>query len=186
MTRIITLERRVLTGSIPTMPEIYNLLTRHRLEWTARALGRYSKEIVLKFYASYVATLRSQINTRDSPAKWAPLKYVRVRGIKVDISLPSIRRYLCDENVDANRTPLTTEFDNWWQIVKYGQFLRETSLIETTKRWMALHLSINVEGADWVTEPKGAINKANLTFTTKFLWFIARHCLFPIAADNIF
>ena len=27
--------------------------------------------------------------------------------------------------------------------------------------------------------------KANLTFTTKFLWILVRHCLFPIAADNI-
>ena len=33
---------------------------------------------------------------------------------------------------------------------------------------MALHLSIDGEGADWVIEPKGAIKKANLTFTAKF------------------
>ena len=56
---------------------------------------------------------------------------------------------------------------------------------ETTKRWMGLHLSIDGEGADWVTEPKRAINKANLTFTAKFLWLIVRHCLSPTAADNI-
>ena len=46
MTRTLTLERRVLTGSLPTMPEIHNLFTRHRLEWTARPLGRYSEEMV--------------------------------------------------------------------------------------------------------------------------------------------
>ena len=34
-------------------------------------------------------------------------------------------------------------------------------------------------------EPKGAIKKANLTFTAKFLWLIVRHCLSPIAGDNI-
>ena len=56
---------------------------------------------------------------------------------------------------------------------------------ETTKRWMDLHLSVDEEGADSVTEPKGAIKKANLTFTAKFLWLIARHCLSPTAADNI-
>ncbi len=39
MTRTLTLERRVLTGSLPTMPEIHNLFTRHRLEWTTRSLG---------------------------------------------------------------------------------------------------------------------------------------------------
>ena len=50
---------------------------------------------------------------------------------------------------------------------------------------MALHLSVDGEGADWVTEPKEAIKKANLTFTAKFLWLIVRHCLSPTAADNI-
>ena len=51
--------------------------------------------------------------------------------------------------------------------------------------WMALHLSVDGEGADRVTEPKGAIKKANLTFTTKFLWLLVLHCLSPTAADNI-
>ena len=50
---------------------------------------------------------------------------------------------------------------------------------------MALHLSIDGEGADCVTEPKGAIKKANLTFTAKFLWLIVRQCLSPTGADNI-
>ncbi|XP_069142887.1 uncharacterized protein [Solanum lycopersicum] len=50
---------------------------------------------------------------------------------------------------------------------------------------MDLHLSINGESADWVTEPKGAIKKANLTFFAKFLWLLVRHCLSPTAADNI-
>ena len=68
MTQTLTLERRVLTGSLPTMPEIHNLFTRHRLEWTARPLGRYSEELVREFYASYVATLRSQIDRRAAPA----------------------------------------------------------------------------------------------------------------------
>ena len=50
---------------------------------------------------------------------------------------------------------------------------------------MALHLSVDGEGADWVTEPKGAIKRANLTFTAKFLWLLVLHCLSPTAADNI-
>ena len=50
---------------------------------------------------------------------------------------------------------------------------------------MALHLSVDGVGADWVTDPKGAIKKANLTFTAKFLWLIVRYCLPPTAADNI-
>ena len=57
MTRTLTWERRVLTGILPTMLEIQNLFTRHRLEWTAPPLGRYSEEMVREFYESYVATL---------------------------------------------------------------------------------------------------------------------------------
>ena len=82
------------------------------------------------------------------PAKQTILEHVRVRGIQVDISLLAIRRYLYDEDVDTTRTPLTVEFDYRWQIVIEGRFLRETSMRETTKRWMAQHLSIDREVAD--------------------------------------
>ena len=148
-------------------------------------MGRYSKEMVPEFYASYVATLRSEIDRRAAPAKQAPLETVRVRGEQVDISLPAIRQFLYGKGVDATRTPLTIEFDYRWKIVKDGQFLCEPSLRETTKRWMALHLSVDGEGVDWITEPKGAIKKANLTFTAKFLWLLVHHCLSPRAADSI-
>ncbi|TMW93418.1 hypothetical protein EJD97_011729, partial [Solanum chilense] len=104
---------------------------------------------------------------------------------RVNISLPAIRRYLYGKDIDANRTPLTPEFDFRWKIVKDGQFLREPFLRVTTKIWMALHLSVDREGADWVTKPKGAITKANLTFTAKFLWLIICHFISPMAADNI-
>ena len=87
------------------MPEIHNLFTRHRLESTARPLGRYSEEIVREFYASYVATLRSQIDRRAAPAKQAPLEQVRVQGLQVDISLPAIRLFLYGESIDATRAP---------------------------------------------------------------------------------
>ena len=63
--------------------------------------------------------------------------------------------------------------------------MREPLLRETTKRWMALHFSVDREGADWVTEPKRAIKKANMTFTMKFLWLIIRHCLSTTTTDNI-
>ena len=76
MTQTLTLERRVLTGSLPTMPEIHNLFTRHRLEWTACPLGRYSDEMVREFYTSYVVTLRSQIDRWTAPAKQSPLEQV--------------------------------------------------------------------------------------------------------------
>ena len=46
-----------------------------------------------------------------------------------------------------------------------------------------MHLSVDGEGADWVTELKGAIKKANLTFIAKFLWLLVPHCLSPTATD---
>ena len=113
-----------------------------------------------------MATLRSQIDRRVALAKQAPLEHVRVRGILIGISLLVIRRYLYSEYVDANRTPLTSEFDYQWKIVKDGQFLSEPSLKETTKRRMALHLSVDREGADWVTELKGDIK--NVLFANSF------------------
>ena len=96
------------------MSVIHNLFARYQLLWTARSLGPYSEELVREFYASYVDTLRSQIDRRAAPAKEAPPEHVPVRGIQVDISLPAIRRYLYGEDVDANRTPLTAEFDYQW------------------------------------------------------------------------
>ena len=105
------MERWVLTGSLPSMPEIHNIFTRHRLEWTAHPLGRYSEEVVREFYASYVATLQSQIDRRAAPVKQAPLEQVRVRGVQVDISLPAIRRFLYSESADATRTTYIIEFD---------------------------------------------------------------------------
>ena len=63
--------------------------------------------------------------------------------------------------------------------------MRDPSLRETTKKWIALLFSVDVEGADWVTEPKGSIKNAHLTFTSKFLWLIVHHCLSPKDADNI-
>ena len=56
---------------------------------------------------------------------------------------------------------------------------------ETTKRWIAQYLYVDGEAVDWVREPKGSINKANLTFTAKFLWLFVRHCLCPTTADTI-
>ena len=167
------------------MPEIHTLFTRHRLEWTARPLGHCSEEMVRECYTSYIETLRSQIDRLAAHTKQAPLEQVRILGITFDISLPAIRRILYGEGVDATRTPLTVVFDYRWQKKKDGQFLRGLSLRDTIKRWMALHQSVYGEGADWVTEPKGGISKANLTFTAKFFWMLIRYCLSPTAADNI-
>ena len=58
MARTITEERKVLTGSLHTVPEIHRLFNFHKCDWMARDPGTYSEEMVREFYASYAATLR--------------------------------------------------------------------------------------------------------------------------------
>ena len=58
-------------------------------------------------------------------------------------------------------------------------------MTETTKKWIAQHLSVDSAGADWVLDPKGSIKNTNLTFTAKFLWLLIRYCLSPTTADDI-
>ena len=93
-------------------------------------------------------TLRSQIDSPTFTTKQAPLEQVQIRRIQVDISLLSIHRYLYIQDVDANRTTLTAKCDYQWKTFKDCQFLREPSLRETTKRWMVLHLFVDVEDDD--------------------------------------
>ena len=121
----------------------------------------------------------------SNPSKQAPLDYIRVRGRRVDISLPTIRRFLYGADTDATRDLLTPEFDYRWKLIKEGHFQRNVGLRETTQRWIAHHISVDGEGAYWVLEPKGVIKKVNLTFTDKFIWLLVCHCLSPTAADNI-
>ena len=93
------------------MLSIDELLTRHHLEWTARDVGLYTEKMVREFYASYVATLRSLLDSRATLGKHAPLDYVRVHGKRVDISLSAICRYLYVMDVDATGIPINAEFD---------------------------------------------------------------------------
>ena len=53
----LTVEQRVLTGSLYIVPDVHALFTRHWLEWMDKCIGRYINEVVREFYASYVATL---------------------------------------------------------------------------------------------------------------------------------
>lgn len=105
MTRIRTVERRVLKGSLHAVHAIHALFTSHHLEWMARSVGRYSEELVREFYSSYITTLWESLDRRSNPAKQAPLSYVLVRGHQVDISLPTIHCFLYGTDIDASRAP---------------------------------------------------------------------------------
>ena len=88
-------------------------------------------------------------------------------------------------DVDATWTPLTAEFDYRWKLIKDGQFHCEPEVKDTTKWCISQCLFVNGKAAYLVWELKGSIKKDNLTFTTKFLWLLVRHCLSPTVADNI-
>ena len=135
-------------------------------------MGRYIKEMVREFYASYVETLLSRLDRQTNQAKHAPLDNVRVRGKRVDISLSAIRRFLHGEDIDATRTLLTTEYDYRWKVVKVYRFQHELDVRETSRKWIEQHLSLDGEAVYRVLEPKGSIKKSNLTFTSRFLWLL--------------
>ena len=47
-------------------------------------------------------------------------------------------------------------------------FQRIAEKKESTKRWLAQHLAVDVERDNWVLDPRGIIKKASLTFVAKF------------------
>ncbi|KAG5594966.1 hypothetical protein H5410_036198 [Solanum commersonii] len=66
MARLITEERRVLTGSLHTVPDIHRLFNLHKCDLMDRDPRTYSEDIVREFYASYDATLRGSISKPPS------------------------------------------------------------------------------------------------------------------------
>lgn len=122
MTRLVTVERKVLTGSLHTVPNVHGLFTHHRLEWMARSFGKFSEEIVQQFYVSYVTTLRCALGSRSKPARHDPLTSVLVRGFRVDISPITFPRFLYGTPTNTMWDPITLEFYYRWGLVKSDQF----------------------------------------------------------------
>ena len=101
-----------------------------------------------KFYASYRACLRGYLDRQSNPAKQEPLTHVRVLCRRVDISLPTIHRFLYGVDTNITRDPLNLEFDYCLKLIKEGHFQRDKVVRETTKRWIDQHISLDREGAD--------------------------------------
>ena len=94
ITQLVTVEQRVLTGSLHTVPNVHRFYTVHQLEWMAQSLKSYSEKVVREFYVSYVVTLRGSFNRRAKLAKHDSFTQVLVRGCRVDISPTSVRHSL--------------------------------------------------------------------------------------------
>lgn len=69
MTRLVTIERRVLAGSLFTVPAVHRLFTHHKFEWRGRSLESYREEVFREFYTSYLATLRGSLDRWAKPVK---------------------------------------------------------------------------------------------------------------------
>uniref|UniRef100_M1DJL9 Integrase core domain containing protein n=1 Tax=Solanum tuberosum TaxID=4113 RepID=M1DJL9_SOLTU len=184
MARIITEERRVLTGSLHTIPDIHRLFNFHKCDWMAREPGTYSKEMVREFYASYAATLRGSITKRSKPLAQDPLTSTMVRGCPVDISPATIRRFLYGPTTGHSWSLNTSEFDYRWDIVRSGAFQRNAEQREAVLLWLARYIAADGEHAEWVAAPRLGILKATLTFVTKFFWLLVCNRVSPTKADN--
>lgn len=85
--------------------------------------GPYSVEMVQYLYASYVATLWGPFNGKANPANQESLIDVSVRGCRVEISSPSIRRFFYVMDTYAIWVPHTEELNYSWDVMKSGHFL---------------------------------------------------------------
>ncbi|KAG5610301.1 hypothetical protein H5410_021582, partial [Solanum commersonii] len=184
MARLITEKRRVLTGSLHTIPDIHRLFNLHKCDWIARDSGTYSEEIVREFYASYAATLRGSISKRSKPLAQAPFTSTLVRGCPVDISSATIRRFLYGPIAGHSWSLNTTEFDYRWDIVQSGAFQRNAEQREAVILWLSRYIAVDGERAEWVTALRLGIRKATLNFVAKFFWLLVRNRVSPTKVDN--
>ena len=184
MARTITEERRVLTGSLYTVPEIHRLFNFHKCDWMARDPGTYSEEMVQEFYASYAATLRGSITKRLNPLAQDPLASTMVRGCPVDISPATISRFLYGPTTGHSWSPNTSEFDYRWDIVRSGAFQRNADQRKPIILWLAKYIAADGERAEWVAALWLGIRKATLNFVAKFFWLLVRNRVSPTKADN--
>uniref|UniRef100_M1DVR0 Putative plant transposon protein domain-containing protein n=1 Tax=Solanum tuberosum TaxID=4113 RepID=M1DVR0_SOLTU len=184
MVRLITEKRRVLTGSLHTIPEIHRLFNLHKCDWMAQSLGTYNEEIMREFYASYGATLRGSISKRAKPTKQDPFTSTMVRGCLVDISRATISRFLYVPITGHSWSLNTTKFDYRWDIVGGGAFQRNAEQREAVILWLAKYIAADGERAEWVTAPQLGIRKATLNFVAKFFLLLVRNRVLPTKADN--
>uniref|UniRef100_M1DKC2 Integrase core domain containing protein n=1 Tax=Solanum tuberosum TaxID=4113 RepID=M1DKC2_SOLTU len=184
MARIVTEERRVLTGSLHIVLDIHQYFNLHKCEWMARDPGTYSEEMVREFYASYAATLRGSISKRSKLIGQDPLTSTMVRGCPVDISHATINRFLYGPTTGLSWSLSTVKFDYRWDIVRSGAFQRNAEQREAVILWLAKYIAADGERVEWVATPRLGIRKATLNFAAKFFWLLVRNRVSPTKADN--
>uniref|UniRef100_M1DSJ2 Putative plant transposon protein domain-containing protein n=1 Tax=Solanum tuberosum TaxID=4113 RepID=M1DSJ2_SOLTU len=108
-----------------------------------------------------------------------------VRGVSVNLSHTTISRFLYGPNPHNKWADSTAEFDYRWEIMRTGTFNQNADKKEVVISWLARHLALDAERAEWVAAPRLGIRKATLTLAAKFFWLLVRNKLSPTMADNI-
>uniref|UniRef100_M1DX37 Integrase core domain containing protein n=1 Tax=Solanum tuberosum TaxID=4113 RepID=M1DX37_SOLTU len=101
MALIVTEERRVLTGSLHTVPDIHQLFNLHKCDWMAREPGTYSEEMVWEFYASYAAILRGSISKWSKPIAQDPLSSTTRNADQREAVIPWLAKYIAADGERA-------------------------------------------------------------------------------------
>uniref|UniRef100_M1DAD5 Integrase core domain containing protein n=1 Tax=Solanum tuberosum TaxID=4113 RepID=M1DAD5_SOLTU len=158
MARLITEERRVLTGRLHAVPDIHRLFNLHKCDWMARDPGTYSEEIVREFYVSYAATLRGSITKWSKPLAQDPIKSTLVQDCLVDISPATIRHFLYGPTTGHSWSVNTAEFDYRWDIVRSGAFQRNAEQREAVLLWLARDSGVLIWHCDKLVYPTGALD----------------------------
>ncbi|PHT35754.1 hypothetical protein CQW23_23454 [Capsicum baccatum] len=125
--------------------------------------------LVLEFYANYQAQLENMCRSEERVTDYSLLDRVQVRGVRVDVSIRTINRFLHGPNF----TPQDTS----------------PSVYARIKNWAKQHpwlANIIAERKPtWVTNPNERIYKSYLTEEAKFWWGVMRIWMMPTDGDNI-
>uniref|UniRef100_M1DJI0 Integrase core domain containing protein n=1 Tax=Solanum tuberosum TaxID=4113 RepID=M1DJI0_SOLTU len=109
-----------------------------------------------------------------------PLISTVVRGCLVDISHPTISRFLYGPTRGHSWSLSTVKFEYRWDIERSGAFQRNTEHQEVVILWLAKYIDADGERAEWVAVPRLGIRKATLN-----LWPSSSGCwVSPTKADN--
>ena len=102
----------------------------------------------------------------------------------MDISPTTISRFLYGPTTGHSWSSNTSEFDHPWDIVRSGDFQRNTEQREAVILWLARYIAADGERAEWVAALRLGIRKATLNFVAKFFWLLVGNRVSPTKADN--
>ncbi|MCE0482069.1 hypothetical protein HAX54_040448, partial [Datura stramonium] len=132
--RSIRKEPKIQINALNEVPKLKRLFEGYSMYWMAKTPGKYSMEMICKFYTNYYYTLEKKAPSKNVIKKESVLDSVRVRAIPVDISERTITRILMggDYTVPTRTTEydyrieemkgireLSNEDKSWWSIVRY-------------------------------------------------------------------